>query len=265
MTAYVALGSSFAAGPGIRPVAHRGALRSARNYPHLVARALALPLADVTASGATTDHLLTDPQRTIAGTLPAQIGAVTADTRLVTITAGGNDAGYLGTLTGRALANAALRRCPGLPKRRLRERIPPIPTTDRCAAVAGALARVVAAVGERAPEARIVLVDYLPILAAHDVGLPLDADETRRFRAAATALAAAFAEAARTTGADLVRASVAGEGHEAGTSDPWVTGLTVGVPFAGGPIPFHPNADGMAAVARLVVDHVSRRSAAPAR
>ena len=36
-----ALGSSFAAGPGIEPVAHPGAMRSARNYPHLLAEACA--------------------------------------------------------------------------------------------------------------------------------------------------------------------------------------------------------------------------------
>jgi hypothetical protein len=48
---YVALGSSMAAGPGIRPRAPGApwpAFRSARNYAHLVADALGLDLVDVT-------------------------------------------------------------------------------------------------------------------------------------------------------------------------------------------------------------------------
>ena len=58
---YVAMGSSFAAGPGITPRASaspRRAGRSAGNYAHMVARALGLGLRDVTYSGATTSDSL---------------------------------------------------------------------------------------------------------------------------------------------------------------------------------------------------------------
>ena len=95
---YVAMGSSFAAGPGIAPRAPsspRRAGRSSGNYAHLVARALGLDLQDVTYSGATTSDIL---QPSAAGQ-PAQLEAVTPDTRLVTITAGGNDVGFLPRLT----------------------------------------------------------------------------------------------------------------------------------------------------------------------
>ena len=54
---YVAMGSSYAAGPGILPVEHWGAMRSGRNYPHQVAQALSLRLTDVTCSGATTSNI----------------------------------------------------------------------------------------------------------------------------------------------------------------------------------------------------------------
>jgi hypothetical protein len=47
---YVALGSPLAA------------MRSQRNYPHLLAADLSLDLVDVSYSGATTAHLLTDRQ-----------------------------------------------------------------------------------------------------------------------------------------------------------------------------------------------------------
>ena len=101
---YVALGSSFAAGPGIparAPGSPRRAGRSASNYAHLVARELGLDLHDVTYSGATTGDIL----RPSAAGQPAQLDAVTPATRLVTLTAGGNDVGYLPRLT--------LPACPG--------------------------------------------------------------------------------------------------------------------------------------------------------
>ena len=63
---YVALGSSMAAGPGIRPDAAGSPVRagrSARNYPHLVAERAGLDLVDVTYSGATTANILCEPQR----------------------------------------------------------------------------------------------------------------------------------------------------------------------------------------------------------
>ena len=77
MKRYVALGSSMAAGPGIRPRAAGSPLRagrSARNYPHLVAERAGLDLIDVTYSGATTANILREPQH---GT-PPQIDALDA-------------------------------------------------------------------------------------------------------------------------------------------------------------------------------------------
>ncbi|WP_041289427.1 hypothetical protein [Kribbella flavida] len=69
---YVALGSSFAAGPGIAPEIDKAAGRSQRNYAHLVAERLELDLIDVTYSGATTAHLLSERQ----DDAPPQINAV---------------------------------------------------------------------------------------------------------------------------------------------------------------------------------------------
>ncbi len=65
MGRYVALGSSMAAGPGLWPRAAGSpllAMRSARNYPHLVAQRCGLDLVDVTFSGATTANVLTRSQ-----------------------------------------------------------------------------------------------------------------------------------------------------------------------------------------------------------
>jgi hypothetical protein len=70
----------------------------------------------------------------------------------------------------------------------------------------------------------------------------------------ADGLAAAFAKAAATTGADLVAASAASRDHAIGSPEPWTTGFTRG-PLGAlrGFVPYHPNAAGMRAVADLIV------------
>jgi lysophospholipase L1-like esterase len=94
-----ALGSSFAAGPGIDPIIDQSAMRSGRNYPHLLAEQLGAQLTDLTVSGATTATILSEPQVTLDGTQFApQIDSLPADADLVTVTAGGNDLGFIGSM-----------------------------------------------------------------------------------------------------------------------------------------------------------------------
>ena len=178
---YVAMGSSFAAGPGIAPRAPaspRRAGRSSGNYAHLVARALGLDLQDVTYSGATTSDIL----RPSAGGQPAQLDAVTADTRLVTITAGGNDVGYLPRLTLASLP-WPLRALP-----RVRARVAgfgdPDATDERFAQLEGNLAMIGRRLGDRAPGCRVLFVDYLTILPPQgdDRGGPPGSPRRRRRR-----------------------------------------------------------------------------------
>ena len=77
--------------------------RSARNYPHLVAEQLGLDLVDVTYSGATTANVLTDPQHGA----PPQVDALDGSEDLVTVTIGGNDAGYVPLLMAAGLPRLA--------------------------------------------------------------------------------------------------------------------------------------------------------------
>src|SRR5689334_20260503 len=95
---YVAIGSSFAAGPGIPPAqSGSGAAacaRSAGNYASIVAREIGANLTDASCSGATTANVLTDSQ----SGQPPQVSAVTSTTKVVTVTIGGNDVDYLGSL-----------------------------------------------------------------------------------------------------------------------------------------------------------------------
>lgn len=97
---YVALGDSAAAGPLILPpdLSSPGCLRSLADYPHVAASQLGVPLEDVTCSGATTADMYA-PQSTETGPVPPQLDALSAATRTVTVTIGGNDVGLVGAAT----------------------------------------------------------------------------------------------------------------------------------------------------------------------
>lgn len=90
---YVALGDSYASGPGIPeqradPI---GCQRSTHNYLALLAQALRIrDYTDVSCGGARTDDM-TVPQPVRLGPNPAQFDALRPDTDLVTMTIGGND------------------------------------------------------------------------------------------------------------------------------------------------------------------------------
>jgi lysophospholipase L1-like esterase len=247
-TRYVALGSSMAAGPGIRPRADGAPLlaaRSARNYPHLVAKPLGLDLVDVTYSGATTAHVLTDRQH---GT-PPQVSALDGTEALVTITIGGNDVGYVPLLFNACLPRVA-RRLPlfGGYLRDLLDR----DARDRALAdVADALREVGRTLRQRAPQARILFVDYLTLLPPAGVpASPLSQDDADLGRHVAETLERVTAEAAAATGCEMVKASEASRDHHAWSQEPWTTRF--GLPLPGRPAAVHPNADGMRAVAELV-------------
>ena len=244
MSRYVALGSSMAAGPGIRPTAPGapfGSGRSARNYAHLVAERLGLDLVDVTFSGATTANVLTERQRGA----PPQIEALDGTEEVVTITIGGNDVGYVPLLMGASLPGLA-RRLPAI--RELLDRDARIKAFD---GIGAALRAVGTAVRQRAPQARVMFVDYLTLLPAAGVpAAPLSAEHAELGRLIATRLEEATAEAAEATGCAVVRAGQASRDHHAWSPDPWTE--AAGWPLPWRPAPFHPNAAGMRAVADMI-------------
>jgi GDSL-like Lipase/Acylhydrolase family len=252
---YVALGSSFASGPGIEPLVDVGCGRSGRNYAHLVAERLGLDLVDVSSGGATVDDVLTASQVLMGGgTVPPQIGAVGPDTDLVTATVGGNDVEYLLTLLRCSYAADPAGAPPGSGAF-FGQPVDPAAVEDALAGLPARLAALVGAVRQRAPRARVVLVDYLTVLPpAGPAALPLADDDLAFCRTVQQRLAEATAEAAGVTGADLVRASAASTGHPAGSAEPWVSGWEFGDLARGGVVPYHPHAAGMAAVADLLVD-----------
>jgi lysophospholipase L1-like esterase len=250
---YVALGSSMAAGPGIAPRDKHAPLRagrSAANYPHLVAQRLGLDLVDVTYSGATSAHVLTDRQNN----QPPQLSALDGSEDLVTITIGGNDVGYIPMLTAAGLPSA-LRSLPVLGGR-LREMLDPTVRDRALVQVDQALKEVGRTVRQRAPLARVFFVDYLTVLPpSGEDAAPLSGAEAALGRRVAATLERLTAEAAAETGCEVVRASDASRRHHAWSADPWTTKPTrYGLPIPGRPVPAHPNAAGMRAVADLITE-----------
>jgi lysophospholipase L1-like esterase len=250
---YVAVGSSFAAGPGIGVRAAGSVVRclqSASNYPHLLARKRGWTLEDRTCSGATTQDVLMGGQ----GGLPAQIDAVAPGTRLVTVTVGGNDVFYMRNLWAWSCDGA-----PGVVGTFLRLRVCNAAPPDRVeAAFAGLeaqLREIVRQARVRAPGVRVIFVDYVTVLPEHGMcaRAPMNAAQYDMARAVARRLLEMTHKVAVETHAGLVRASELTRGHDVCSADPWLTGFAFTRGVDGfGTLPYHPTQASMDAVARAL-------------
>jgi len=238
---YVALGDSAAAGPLIPlpDLVSPGCLRSTANYPKLAARALGVPITDVTCSSAVTADM-TAPQQTPLGVVLPQFDALGPDVTLVSVQIGGNDAG----LTGLALNCVNL-----LP--------PPFGTScrdtntaggrdvygERIAGLAPRIAAVLDGIHQRAPYARVLIVGYTTYLRPNDIQAKIDQ------------LNQVFADAAAAHGASYVDIRTPGVGKDvcASSLTRWVEPL---VP-ANVAAPLHPNATGMIGMAAVLTAAVS--------
>lgn len=258
---YVALGSSYGSGPGLLPVVDVHCMRSGADYAHRVAERYHLSLADMTCGGATTANILGARQRLSGGvSVPPQIEAVTRDARLVTITIGGNDIGYVEDLIAQSCHNAVIATA-AAPLRDTAGRVcrksahPVQPDRAGFDALERSLVEVVTAVQRRAPAATVVLVDYLPALDSAATTcrvVPLERGEAVTARHAYDGLLTATRLAAVITGARLARVADAENDHTACGSDPWITGFELPNPKAGKGIPYHPTEAGMVALADAV-------------
>lgn len=240
---YVAMGSSFAAGTGIngiKPGTPQRCGRSASNYATLVAGKLGLALDDQTCGGATTAHILGPWAE-----LPAQVEAVNADTRLVTITIGGNDVGYVMNLfAASCLASEGFnfqgvkRPCPTMRP----------PKVEDYAKLEASLRAVAREVFRRAPKARLVFVQYVKLIPDAPCAVSqLSPEGALATRDIGEQLARVTARAALAEGAEVLAADQFSRGHTLCDADKWSVG-----PKPGGieaPAPWHPTAAGHAAIA----------------
>lgn len=245
--AYVAMGSSFASGPGLIPVADEGCFRSLANYAHQVAAELELALTDVSCAGATSANLLSEPQEAPDRVRPPQLHVVTPDTEVISVTIGGNDVQYLSSLERFVCIDAG--DCP-------ESSVDRTAIQQELTAVGDRVTAVLAAIHARAPEARVLLATYPRIVPSTGAGcpaLPLTADHATFMRAVGDQLDAAFRDAAQRSGAELVDIYSASSASGACESEqPWVGGVpSYTEPTV--PTPFHPTAAGMRATAELIV------------
>lgn len=238
---YVALGSSFAAGPGVGPNTPGTPARCGRgtlNYPNLVASALRLELVDATCSGATTEHVLGPWNE-----LPAQIESVDARTRLVTVTIGGNDVSFVGNIFAAACEQMQKpdARCP---KWRNVTEAEWQGDEDR-------MRRIVRTIRQRAPRARVIFVDYITVLPPEGScqAVPVSAERLGQSRTAAQRLSNMTARVARLEKAEIVTFSALSRNHSPCSPQAWSNGLSA--PEGDG-IPIHPNRKGHAAAANAL-------------
>jgi lysophospholipase L1-like esterase len=250
-SAYVAMGSSFAAGPWIGASADtppNRCDRSAINYAHVLAGKLGLDLSDVTCSGAKAEHILNPWSE-----LPPQVAAVTPQTRLVTITAGGNDLNYLGLVGAMECANwpdhddGKRRPCPAAT----------LPTAQDEARLSETLRAAITRIHAVAPQARVILVQYFTLFSPGKNCAKTGLNDTQiaELQTLATHLAAITAGAAHDTGAEVLPLDTASRSHGVCSGSPWVNGNNADRTRADGMF-FHPNTTGMAAAAKRLARRV---------
>jgi hypothetical protein len=237
---YVAMGSSYAAGPGIPPTVTASPVRCARseeNYAHVLAAKRKLTLVDVSCSGATTHDVLSAGQFG----LPAQVDAVTEQTQWVTVTIGGNDVYYMANLIGLSCAGGpapqgAPGRCRVQPDDAVAERFKSLPDSLR---------EIVMRVHAKSPKAQVVFVTYFTVLPKQGTcaRVALTVEQADHMRAVATRLRDITREVARQTGSGVVDVAALSRTHDACARDPWVLGARreadESIP------PFHPTREAM--------------------
>jgi lysophospholipase L1-like esterase len=252
---YVALGDSYASGPGIpvQRVDQVGCQRSTRNYPARLAAALGISdYTDVSCGGARTEDM-TAAQPVPQGPNPPQFAALTPVTDLVTVTLGGNDIN-IGDLW-----MSCARLGPTDPLGNPCQRQATVNGTDlyrqRIAIAAPKIAQVLESIRQHAPRAKVLLVGYLRVLPMA-LGcyplVPIARGDVPYVDGVEQQLNAMLAAQAHNHGAVFVDTYTRSQDHDACQPPTlkWVEGTTPTSPAS----PIHPNALGMQQVATLAQD-----------
>jgi lysophospholipase L1-like esterase len=228
-------------------------LRSASAYPAIVARALhdAPGLIDASCTNAGVTGMTT-PQQTALGTNPPQLDSLAPGDRLVMLTLGGDDLGFM------KVASTCIRLSWSDPLGSPCQRHYTSGGTNQLAALvtaeASKMAAVLAEIRARAPRARVLLVGYPDLFPAHGGCWPAvpiadgDISYLRGIELKLNAELAADAAAAGMTFVDTYDPTVGHDFCKSGdTKD--IEGLVPDSLTA----PFHPNARGQAAIAAQVL------------
>jgi lysophospholipase L1-like esterase len=243
---YVALGSSFAAGLGLgaREIGSPFICqRSVNGYPQQLARMTGQSLTDMSCSGATAGHVLRGGQ-VFQG---PQIDAIGPETRLVTMTTGGNDVGYVGDLT--AMAYQRKGGIYGFLVEQFWDGAKPVDDRN-FVKLRSDLVSTFREIRRRAPKAQIILVTYPAILPESGTcsQLGIDSYQANLMRAVAQRLAEVTQSAAQEAGASVIDMSTLSKGNDACAPVAWVNGSE---PAEGAP--FHPTLAGSKAIAAILM------------
>ncbi|MDQ3738246.1 MAG: SGNH/GDSL hydrolase family protein, partial [Actinomycetota bacterium] len=203
---------------------------------------------DISCSGAKTDDLYA-PQSVTGGSNPAQLSALSNRTTVVTLGIGGNDIGFSEIVENCSSADPTATPCQdhyvvdGVDEigRRIRATAPKI-------------AAAITAIERRAPNARVFLVGYPQILPDTGPGcwpsLPITEGDVPYLRSKAKQLNSMLRTQAENAGIGYVHTYGPSRGHSACAlpTKRWVEPLVPTSPAA----PVHPNARGMAGMAKVV-------------
>ncbi|MFL6158603.1 MAG: SGNH/GDSL hydrolase family protein [Marmoricola sp.] len=246
---YVALGDGFVAAPYTSATADETCLRSRDNYPAQVAKSLGTEtVTDVSCTGASTESL-TKPTKGASGKkkVPAQFGAVTADTDLITLGIG---------LEEDNLVEDMFHICASLPCGR---DVPATPLVEHLKNFGDQITAAIRTVQNVAPKAYIVVVGYPQIMPPTGLcsELPKMTDDQLTYaNVVLKSVNDQLQSAARQTGSGFVDVAALSTDHTVCATDPWVFGAKV-APGKGKP--FLPRTAEQAAVAKAVVAQVRAR------
>ena len=211
---YVALGDSYSAASGVLPpdpAAPPQCMRSALNYPHVIAAATGARLTDVTCGAADTSDYRSAQYDGVA----PQLVALDRKTQLVTMTIGGNDSGVFINSIVRCGAAGASTAGQGSPcKDQYGDSFERTIRTTTYPALVTALQSVRAA----APEAEVAILGY-PWIMPRSGGcfdrMPVAEGDVPYLRGIQTTLNDAVRRAAAAAGATYVSMTRVSEGHDA--------------------------------------------------
>lgn len=219
-TAYVALGDSYSSGTGAGDYdpGSGSCDRSANAYPNLWAAAHATSsFTFVACSGATT--------ATIAS---GQLGALSSSTTLVSLTAGGNDAGFGDVMETCVLHSTST----------CQSRVAEAESYMRNT-LPGRLDSLYAKIRARSPSARVVVLGYPRLYKIVNVCVGLSNAKRTALNGAADTLDGVLAEAAGRAGFTWSDVRDEFAGHELCSGDDWLNAVTIPIESS-----YHPTALG---------------------
>ena len=222
---YVALGDSYASGVGTRSYISDGTScqRSTYAYPKLIAAQKAYALNFQACSGATIPTVTNN-----------QLGALTSTTRFVTISVGGNDAGFSGVLTECAKPGWASN-CDG----KINTAQSFINNT-----LPGQLNTLYSSIRSRAATAKVVVVGYPRVFNGEDcnAGTFFSPAEETRLNQTADLLNSKLSAAASARGFTFANPTSRFIGHAVCDDVEWLNGLSNPISES-----YHPNRNGHSA------------------